>query len=134
MLVNLHNLPGLASTVKNAAGMGFDPEFGPIDAATGDLQTEMPLSFEKGTELPGIDAAQPTQSNSFAQLLTQAIDTVNAQDHKAAITAFDYATGKSIDTHTVMIEMAKAQAEIHIAASVATKAASGLQTLFNLQI
>jgi flagellar hook-basal body complex protein FliE len=47
----------------------------------------------------------------------------------------DFALGRGhIDVHQVMIEQAKAEAQLHLTSAVTNKMASGYQTLMNMQI
>lgn len=89
-----------------------------------DLNTNMPLTFEKDTA--------PTKG--FADVLQEAIEGVNAQHEKAMNTAVSFVSGESVDLHQVMIEAAKAETMTHLASQVTSRVAQSYQTLMNMQI
>lgn len=89
-----------------------------------DLNTNMPLTFEKDT----------AASKGFADILQEAIGGINAQHEKAMNTAVSFATGDSVDLHQVMIEAAKAETMMHLASQVTSRVTQSYQTLMNMQI
>ncbi|HEY9721108.1 MAG TPA: flagellar hook-basal body complex protein FliE [Oscillatoriaceae cyanobacterium] len=111
----------------------------PINAGTLPLQaTQDPFSafdveFNNALKAPdlGPDAAQ---GPSFADVLTGALEDVQKTQNASEKLAFDYATGKPVDVHQVMIAVAKADVAMNVASSVVTKVSSGLNTLLQTQV
>lgn len=77
---------------------------------------------------PGVEAP------SFGDVLLDALNDVSAQQRHAEKTAFDFATGKPVDVHTMMIEMAKADVLVQVTSTVVSKTAQGVNTLLQTQI
>lgn len=84
--------------------------------------------------LKGVEAPDAAQGSTFGEVLMNALDDVSAQEAKADKTAFDFATGKPVDVHTMMIEMAKADVMVQVASSVVSKTAQGINQLLQTQI
>lgn len=127
----LVNNPMLNNFQRTAPGLGGGmPEFPSVDFAIGNNP-----EFGEAT-LDGFDQTQTTSNgHSFADLLNQAIDGVSAQDQHAVNLGLDFAMGRNnVDVHQVMIEQAKAEAELHLMSAVTNKVASSYQTLMNMQI
>jgi flagellar hook-basal body complex protein FliE len=95
------------------------------------------FSVEFNNALPatqGIEAPDATQGASFGEVLSNALSEVSNQEAKAEQTAFDFATGKPVDVHTMMIEMAKADVMVQVTSSVVSKTAQGINQLLQTQI
>lgn len=121
-LVNLHTLPGLGK-VTGAGGFSDIPKF-----------PEFPEFGDVTAPAPSMDVAGGSPGSTFADILTQAIDQVAAQEQKADQLAVQAATGNDVDPHTMMIEAAKAETMVHLTSSIATKTAQNVQTIMNMQI
>ncbi|MEB3298632.1 MAG: flagellar hook-basal body complex protein FliE [Candidatus Sericytochromatia bacterium] len=83
---------------------------------------------------PAMDSGDDGPGAHFAAILNDAIDAVNAQQVRAEEVTMDFALGRSVDPHAVMIENAKAETLVHLTSSVTNKMAQSFQTLMNLQI
>ncbi|MBO9541853.1 flagellar hook-basal body complex protein FliE [bacterium] len=128
MLVNQNFMPGLNRSTPGI-GAGF-PEFPSLDFSI-DTNPE----FGDATIDGFGQKTDATNGRSFADFLTEAVDGVSAQDQKAVDTGLDFALGrKDVDAHQVMIEQAKAEAQLHLMSAVTNKVASSYQTLMNMQI
>lgn len=77
---------------------------------------------------PGVGAP------SFADTLMDALQDVSAQQAHASKTAFDFATGKPVDIHSMMIEVAKADVLVQVTSTVVSKTATGINTLLQTQV
>ncbi len=120
-LVNLHTLPGL-SKASGVGGFVDFPKF-PEFPEFGDVS-----SPARSTETVG------GPGNTFADILSEAIHSVSAQEHVADQLAVKAATGADVDPHTMMIETAKAETMVHLTSSISTKMAQNVQTIMNMQI
>lgn len=80
-----------------------------------------------------LDAAEGN-SPSFGQVLMQAVEEVQATKDKAERIALDYATGKPVDVHTMMIAAAKSDVAMQVTSNVVSKAASSINQLMQTQI
>ncbi|HEY9900010.1 MAG TPA: flagellar hook-basal body complex protein FliE [Pantanalinema sp.] len=128
MLVNQNFMPGLNRQAPGIGG-GF-PEFPSLDFSI-DTNPEFGDAAIDGFG----QKADANNGRSFADLLTEAIDGVSAQDNKAVQTGLDFALGRNdVDVHQVMIEQAKAESQLHLMSAVTNKVASSYQTLMNMQI
>jgi flagellar hook-basal body complex protein FliE len=103
-------------------------------AATDPFQ-QFDVEFQSAVKAPkGLDAVEGAGAPSFGDALAHALEEVSAQEHKAQQTAFDFATGKPVDVHTMMIEMAKADVLVQVTSSVVSKTAQGINQLLQTQI
>lgn len=108
------------------------PEF-PSPNLTIENNPEFPTSDFGDFDKSQVDAQN--NGKSFADLLNDAIDGVSQQDRNAVKTGLDFALGRgNIDVHQVMLEQAKAEAQLHLVSAVTNKLASSYQTLMNMQI
>lgn len=125
-LVNLHTLPGLGPKGAGGWGMADFPKFPEFPDIGDDFSAP---------RTPGAGASRSESPiDSFASILSDAIEAVNQQKTRADQVAVDAALGKDVDPHTVMIEAAKAETMVHLTSSVATKMAQNVQTIMNMQI
>lgn len=74
------------------------------------------------------------QGPSFGEVLMQAVEEVQATKDKAERITLDYATGKSVDVHTMLISAAKADVALQVTSNVVSKAASSINQLMQTQI
>lgn len=79
-------------------------------------------------------AIDGVQGTSFGDILGHELQQVQATQNQAEHLAFDFATGKPVDVHTMMIAAAKADVAMQVTSAVVTKVASGAQTLFQMQV
>ncbi|MBU6428584.1 MAG: flagellar hook-basal body complex protein FliE [Cyanobacteria bacterium REEB65] len=128
MLINLNAMPGLPGPGSAAPSFGDFPKSADSGEVPGAQQ------FEQNFDDFGGAQSAPGVGDDFAKMLSSAIDQVDEQDQQARTTALDFALGKNVDPHTVMIAEAKASTMLHLASGVATRAAQDFQTLMNMQI
>jgi len=112
----ISNVNHLRATAPADAFQAFDVEFG--GALNG----------------PAALPDQAVSGPSFGEVLMDALQGVSNQQAKAEQTAFDFATGKPVDVHTMMIEMAKADVLVQVTSSVVSKTAQGVNQLLQTQI
>jgi flagellar hook-basal body complex protein FliE len=93
-----------------------------------DVEFNTAITPPKGLE--DVNATGP----SFGEVLMDALNDVSSQQMKAEKTAFDFATGKPVDVHSMMIEMAKADVMVQVTSSVVSKTAQGINQLLQTQI
>jgi flagellar hook-basal body complex protein FliE len=77
---------------------------------------------------------EPVGHASFGDVLKHAIGEIQGEADRAEQLTFDYATGKSVDIHTMMIQVAKADTLMQVTSSVVSKTAQGLNTLLQTQV
>jgi flagellar hook-basal body complex protein FliE len=111
--------------------MGGFPAFGDFPA--------MPGALSADSKMPSVtDSFAASEDDGpgahFMAVLNDAIDSVNAQQNRSEQITMDFALGKAVDPHAVMIENAKAETLVHLTSSVTNKMAQSFQTLMNLQI
>ncbi|MDB5096721.1 MAG: flagellar hook-basal body complex protein FliE [Cyanobacteria bacterium RYN_339] len=71
---------------------------------------------------------------SFMEVLHGAINEVQHTKNEAEQISFDYATGKPIDVHTMMIAVAKADIAMQLTSAVVSKTATSVNQLLQTQI
>lgn len=91
------------------------------------------VEFNNALKAPDL-APDATQQSSFADVLKGALEDVQKTQNTSEQLAFDYATGKPVDVHQVMIAVAKADVAMNVTSSVVSKVASGLNTLLQTQV
>lgn len=89
---------------------------------------------EFGAPLRMDGLAEGESAPNFADLVTQALHEVDATKAEADNLAFDFATGKPVDVHTLMIQVAKADTAMQITSAISSKVATGLNSLLQTQI
>jgi flagellar hook-basal body complex protein FliE len=67
-------------------------------------------------------------------VLKHALQSVEAEKAKAESIALDFATGKPIDIHTMMIQVAKADVMMQVTSGVVSKSATSLNQLLQTQV
>ena len=93
------------------------------------------FSVEFGTAMQAPQFQDPGVSGpSFGEVLVDALHEVSAQQRTAEKTAFDFAPGKPVDIHQMMIESAKADVLVQLTSTVVSKTATGINTLLQTQI
>lgn len=102
----------------NAQGM-VDPLRGLSDAARADL----------------VNASEPTDKASFADLLKQAVDSVNETQEKSAALQTAYEMGDPrVDITQVMIQMQKASVSFEAMTQVRNRLVSAYQDIMNMPL
>lgn len=92
------------------------------------------VEFGDALQAPQFQATPGVEAPSFGDVLLDALNDVSAQQRNAEKTAFDFATGKPVDVHTMMIEMAKADVLVQVTSTVVSKTATGINTLLQTQV
>lgn len=96
------------------------------------------FSVEFGTQLsktPSLNPAEMTSDGStFGDLVGRALDEIGSLERDSAQKTFDFATGKPVDIHQMMIASAKVDVTLQLASAVITKSASGINTLLQTQV
>ena len=103
-------------------------------AAPADPFQAFEVEFGQGLQAPGVEFGQAVEGPSFGEVLKGALDEVSAQHSKAGQITFDFATGKPVDIHSMMIEVAKADVMIQLTSAVVTKTATGVNQLLQTQV
>ena len=88
-----------------------------------------------GSILPGSPmATTPATGNdkSFGQYLTDAIAEVNAAQDKAGNLTMQYAAGKDVDVHDIMIASQEAGVMLNLATQVRNKLVDGFQEVMRI--
>lgn len=107
----------------------FDLEFAkPIEGVTAKSKIDglAPLDGFMGTD--------PTEGPTFGQVLHDALESVQAEKAKAEALTLDFATGKPVDIHQMMIQVAKADVEMQVTSAVVSKSATALSQLLQIQV
>jgi flagellar hook-basal body complex protein FliE len=99
---------------------------------TADPFNEFDVEFNNAVDDPAM--APEVQGASFGDILGHELQQVQATQNESERLAFDFATGKPVDIHTMMIAAAKADVAMQVTSAVVTKVASGAQTLFQMQV
>jgi flagellar hook-basal body complex protein FliE len=108
----------------------FDVEFGrPIEglSAKAKLDGLVPLDGMAG-------GSDPVEGPTFGAVLQDALKSVEAEKAKAEGLTLDFATGKSVDIHQMMIQVAKADVEMQVTSAVVSKSATALSQLLQIQV
>ena len=92
--------------------------------------------FDTFGKLPKVAAPVDTnvEGPSFMGVLHGAINEVQHVNNEAEQISFDYATGKPIDVHTMMIATAKADIAMQLTSAVVSKTATSVNQLLQTQI
>jgi flagellar hook-basal body complex protein FliE len=108
---------------------GFDMQFGaPLEGVSPSTK------IDGLVPLDGLDGVDPQASPSFGQVLHDALESVNAEKHKAEQISLDFAAGKPVDIHTMMIQVAKSDVMMQVTSAVVSKTATSLNQLLQTQI
>src|SRR5271166_1320852 len=102
--------------------IGLSP-IGPIAAS--------PTDFGAGA--PGVTSSVGGATQSFSDLLGQAIDAINTTQTQANNDATQIVTGQSSDLSTVMIDMEKAKTTFDLAVQVRDKSLDAYNELMQTQ-
>ncbi len=94
------------------------------------------FNVEFGSALSGPQALSgaSVQGPSFLDVLNNAIHEVQKSKNDAEQITFDFATGKPIDIHTMMIAVAKADVAMQLTSAVVSKTATSVNQLLQTQI
>lgn len=103
-------------------GIGLSP-VGPTAVA--------PSTF--GTGAPSVTAGISAPTQSFSDLLGQAIDAINSTQTQANNDATAIVTGQSSDLSTVMVDMQKAKVTFDLAVQVRDKSLDAYNELMQTQ-
>lgn len=117
-------------------------------AGSPDPFQQFEIEFSRPTErasrtTPFLDGAMPldrtenltsTEGPTFGEVLKNALQSVEAEKAKAESIALDFATGKSVDIHTMMIQVAKADVMMQVTSAVVSKSATSLNQLLQTQV
>lgn len=101
-------------------------------------QTQDPFSqfsVEFGDAIqPPAELGDGPEAPTFGKVLEQALGEVNAAQHDSANLTFQFATGKPVDIHTMMIAAAKADVLLQLTSAVVSKTATGVNQLLQTQV
>ena len=78
--------------------------------------------------------ADAPEGPSFMQVLQDAVNDVQKVKNDSEQISFDYAMGKPIDVHTMMIAVAKADIAMQLTSAVVSKTATSVNQLLQTQI
>jgi len=78
--------------------------------------------------------ADEPEGPSFIQVLEDAVNEVQKVKNHAEQISFDYAIGKPIDVHTMMIAVAKADIQMQLTSAIVSKTATSVNQLLQTQI
>jgi flagellar hook-basal body complex protein FliE len=81
-----------------------------------------------------VAGASPAQDGSFGEILDNAIQSVDAQQHIAEESIRSLAVGEDVDIHGSMIALEEASIALHAMVSVRDKVVEAYQTLWNMPI
>ena len=108
-----------------------------IHAISGPRAADPFKAFEvefDGFQAAPIDGTAAVAESSFADTLKHALQEVDASKSVAEQLTLDFATGKPVDVHTMMIAVAKSDVMMQLASSVVSKTATGINQLLQTQI
>ncbi|MEB3330132.1 MAG: flagellar hook-basal body complex protein FliE [Candidatus Sericytochromatia bacterium] len=107
----------------------FDTEFAtPLGRAGG-------LAFSEGVApTDGLRDLTAAEGPSFGQVLRDALEGVEREKARAEAITLDFATGKPVDIHTMMIQVAKADVMMQVTSAVVSKSATSLNQLLQTQV
>jgi len=104
-------------------------------ASSADPFSQFDVEFKsmlKGPQaMPGIEGA--TEPN-FGEVLMGAIEEVQKTKDHAEQISLDFAAGKPVDIHTMMIAVAKADVMMQLTSAVVSKTATSVNQLLQTQI
>jgi len=97
------------------------------------------VEFQKFAEAPTRAKAKLTPTDdanapSFMEVLQGAINDVQETKNKSEQIAYDFAMGKPIDVHTMMIAVAKSDIAMQLTSAVVSKTATSVNQLLQTQI
>ncbi|MEB3197120.1 MAG: flagellar hook-basal body complex protein FliE [Candidatus Sericytochromatia bacterium] len=87
-----------------------------------------------GMPLDAAEGLGVTDGPTFGQVLQDALQSVEAEKAKAESLTLDFATGKPVDIHTMMIQVAKADVMMQVTSAVVSKSATSLNQLLQTQV
>ena len=86
-------------------------------------------------QVAGVNGAPKEASNSFANVLKQGLDGVNAQQNKASTLATQFEQGVAgVELPQVMLEMQKASVSFRAVTEVRNKLVDAYQSIMNMPI
>jgi flagellar hook-basal body complex protein FliE len=94
------------------------------------------IEFQKAGKIPKTQAVDNgnVDGPSFMEVLHGAINDVQHMKNESEQISFDYAMGKPIDVHTMMIAVAKADIAMQLTSAVVSKTATSVNQLLQTQI
>jgi len=106
-----------------------------------DVEFSTPLEGVKRSQkitglvpLDGMSTLEDQQGPSFGQVLQDALKSVEAEKAKAESLSLDFATGKPVDIHQMMIQVAKSDVMMQVTSAVVSKSATSLNQLLQTQV
>ncbi|MDR3797070.1 MAG: flagellar hook-basal body complex protein FliE, partial [Terracidiphilus sp.] len=113
---------------------GFEAEEAYNMLAAVNLVTAAPRAASSGITSPfASQAAKPTASSPFAELMTDAIGQVNALQQQAQTAVTGLMTGSGVDVHKAMIATQKADMAFELVLAVRNKAVQAYQSVMGMQ-
>jgi flagellar hook-basal body complex protein FliE len=107
----------------------FDTEFAtPLERAGA------PAFADGVSPTDGLGELTPAEGPSFGQVLRDALESVEREKARAEAITLDFATGKPVDIHTMMIQVAKADVMMQVTSAVVSKSATSLNQLLQTQV
>jgi flagellar hook-basal body complex protein FliE len=94
------------------------------------------FSVEFGDRLTQTSPVAPMspEGPNFGELVKDALAEVGRLEEDAAQKTFDFATGKPVDIHQMMIASAKADVTLQLTSAVISKTSQGINTLMQTQV
>jgi flagellar hook-basal body complex protein FliE len=93
-----------------------------------------PLQAIKTPLSSGVQAGQQPAETSFANVLQQAVGTVNDLQAHAETAARDFVVGRAQSVHDTMIAMEKADVSLRLLTQMRNKAVEAYQEIMRMQI
>jgi flagellar hook-basal body complex protein FliE len=84
--------------------------------------------------LDGMDGVDSQAAPTFGEVLHDALESVQHEKAKAESLTLDFAAGKPVDIHTMMIQVAKSDVMMQVTSAVVSKSATSLNQLLQTQI
>ena len=123
-------IQGIRNTTTPDPFKQFDVDFSrPIEGVSAKTKIDglVPLDGMAG-------ATEAIEGPTFGAVLHDALKSVEAEKAKAEALTLDFATGKPVDIHQMMIQVAKADVEMQVTSAVVSKSATALSQLLQIQV
>ncbi|MFP5502572.1 MAG: flagellar hook-basal body complex protein FliE [Candidatus Sericytochromatia bacterium] len=111
--------------INNVSSVRLNPVGDPFEAFS--------VEFGEMLQAP-VQGIEGVERANFGEVLNQALQEVNTAQYESSGLTFDFATGKPVDIHTVMIAAAKADVLLQLTSAVVSKTAAGVNQLLNTQV
>jgi flagellar hook-basal body complex protein FliE len=92
------------------------------------------VEFDHAVRAPELDGVQDIRERSFGETLQHALTEVDESKVAAERITLDFAAGKPVDVHTMMLAVAKSDVLMQVTSTVVSKAATSINQLLQTQI